>query len=50
MPLKLVIPLPLFLHASKEVARAFGRDMEIAYMINKRIAAYSDAQWDGALT
>jgi len=27
----------------------FGRDMEIAYMINKRIAAYSDAQWDGAL-
>lgn len=27
----------------------FGRDMDISYMINKRIAAYSDEQWDGAL-
>jgi len=27
----------------------FGRDMDIGYMINKRIAAYSDAQWDDAL-
>jgi digeranylgeranylglycerophospholipid reductase len=27
----------------------FGRDMDIAYMINKRITTYSDAQWDGAL-
>jgi digeranylgeranylglycerophospholipid reductase len=27
----------------------FGRDMEIAYMINRRIANYNDAQWDGAL-
>jgi digeranylgeranylglycerophospholipid reductase len=27
----------------------FGRDMDIAYMINKRIAAYSDVQWDDAL-
>ncbi len=27
----------------------FGREMEIAYMINKHIAAYSDAQWDNAL-
>jgi digeranylgeranylglycerophospholipid reductase len=27
----------------------FGRDMDIAYMINKRIAAYSDEQWDNAL-
>jgi digeranylgeranylglycerophospholipid reductase len=27
----------------------FGRDMDIAYMINKRIANYTDAQWDGAL-
>jgi digeranylgeranylglycerophospholipid reductase len=27
----------------------FGRDMDIAYMINKRIAKYSDAQWDNAL-
>lgn len=27
----------------------FSRDMDIAYMINKRIAAYSDAEWDDAL-
>ncbi len=27
----------------------FGRDMDIAYMINKRIANYSDEQWDNAL-
>jgi digeranylgeranylglycerophospholipid reductase len=27
----------------------FGRDMDIAYMINKRITAYNDAQWDNAL-
>jgi digeranylgeranylglycerophospholipid reductase len=27
----------------------FGRDMEIAYMINKRIANYADEQWDSAL-
>jgi digeranylgeranylglycerophospholipid reductase len=27
----------------------FGRDMEIAYMFNKHIAAYSDTQWDNAL-
>ena len=27
----------------------FGRDMEISYMINKRIANYSDEQWDSAL-
>jgi digeranylgeranylglycerophospholipid reductase len=27
----------------------FGRDMDIAYLINKRIAHYTDAQWDGAL-
>ena len=27
----------------------FGRDMDIAYMINKRIAKYSDQQWDEAL-
>ncbi|HEV2661118.1 MAG TPA: NAD(P)/FAD-dependent oxidoreductase [Ktedonobacteraceae bacterium] len=27
----------------------FGRDMDIAYMINKHIASYSDAQWDSAL-
>ncbi len=26
----------------------FGRDMDIAYMINKRIAQYSDQQWDDA--
>jgi digeranylgeranylglycerophospholipid reductase len=27
----------------------FGRDMDISYMINKRIANYSDEQWDNAL-
>ena len=27
----------------------FGRDMDIAFMINKRITTYSDEQWDGAL-
>ena len=27
----------------------FSRDMDIAYMINKHIAVYSDAQWDNAL-
>ncbi|HEU5230718.1 MAG TPA: NAD(P)/FAD-dependent oxidoreductase [Ktedonobacteraceae bacterium] len=27
----------------------FGRDMDIAYMINKRISVYSDQQWDNAL-
>ena len=27
----------------------FGRDMDIAFMINKRIAQYSDQQWDEAL-
>jgi len=27
----------------------FGRDMDIAYMVNKHIAAYDDAHWDSAL-
>ena len=27
----------------------FGRDMDISYMINKHIAGYTDAQWDGGL-
>lgn len=27
----------------------FGRDMDISYMINKRIANYTDEQWDSAL-
>src|SRR5437762_7766423 len=27
----------------------FGRDMDIAYLINRRVANYSDAQWDNAL-
>ena len=27
----------------------FGRDMDISYVINKRIATYSDEQWDNAL-
>jgi digeranylgeranylglycerophospholipid reductase len=33
----------------KQWRARFGRDMEIAYMINKRIATYTDEQWDGAL-
>ncbi len=33
----------------KQWRARFGRDMDISYMINKRIATYSDAQWDGAL-
>lgn len=33
----------------KQWRARFGRDMDISYMINKRIASYSDAQWDGAL-
>ncbi|HTI14792.1 MAG TPA: NAD(P)/FAD-dependent oxidoreductase [Dictyobacter sp.] len=27
----------------------FGREMDVSYVINKRIAAYSDEQWDGSL-
>jgi digeranylgeranylglycerophospholipid reductase len=27
----------------------FGRDMDISYIINKRIANYTDEQWDSAL-
>ncbi|HEY4388662.1 MAG TPA: hypothetical protein VGN34_29785, partial [Ktedonobacteraceae bacterium] len=27
----------------------FGRDMDISYLINKRIAQYTDTQWDSAL-
>ena len=27
----------------------FGRDMDISYLINKRIANYTDEQWDNAL-
>jgi digeranylgeranylglycerophospholipid reductase len=33
----------------KQWRSRFGRDMEISYIINKRIADYSDDQWDGAL-
>src|SRR5579859_2226059 len=33
----------------KQWRARFGRDMDISYMINKRIANYSDSQWDGAL-
>ncbi|HZU03152.1 MAG TPA: NAD(P)/FAD-dependent oxidoreductase [Ktedonobacteraceae bacterium] len=33
----------------KQWRTRFGRDMDIAYMINKRIATYTDEQWDGAL-
>jgi digeranylgeranylglycerophospholipid reductase len=27
----------------------FARDMDISYMVNKHIAAYSDTQWDNSL-
>jgi digeranylgeranylglycerophospholipid reductase len=33
----------------KQWRARFGRDMDISYMINKRIANYSDEQWDSAL-
>ncbi len=33
----------------KQWRARFGRDMHIAYMINKHIANYSDDQWDNAL-
>ena len=33
----------------KQWRARFGRDMDISYMINKRIANYSDDQWDNAL-
>jgi digeranylgeranylglycerophospholipid reductase len=33
----------------KQWRARFGRDMDIAYMINKHIANYSDEQWDNAL-
>lgn len=33
----------------KQWRARFGRDMDIAYVINKHIANYSDEQWDNAL-
>jgi digeranylgeranylglycerophospholipid reductase len=33
----------------KQWRARFGRDMDIAYMINKRITNYSNEQWDSAL-
>ncbi len=33
----------------KQWRAKFGRDMDISYMINKRIANYSDEQWDNSL-
>ncbi len=33
----------------KQWRARFGRDMDISYMINRRIANYSDEQWDNAL-
>jgi len=33
----------------KQWRTRFGRDMDISYMINKRIANYSDEKWDEAL-
>jgi digeranylgeranylglycerophospholipid reductase len=40
----------LFLGCFDKQWRArFGRDMDIAYILNKRISNYSDEQWDNAL-
>lgn len=36
-------------HFDKQWRTRFGRDMDISYIINKRIAGYSDEQWDNAL-
>jgi len=33
----------------KQWRARFGRDMDIAYMINKRISTYNDLQWDSSL-
>jgi len=33
----------------KQWRARFGRDLDIAYIINKHIAGYSDVQWDNAL-
>lgn len=33
----------------KQWRTRFGREMDISFMINKRIASYTDEQWDGAL-
>jgi digeranylgeranylglycerophospholipid reductase len=33
----------------KQWRARFGRDMDVSYMINKRITNYSDEQWDNAL-
>lgn len=33
----------------KQWRTRFGREMDISYMINKRIVNYTDEQWDGAL-
>jgi digeranylgeranylglycerophospholipid reductase len=33
----------------KQWRARFGRDMDIAYVINKHVANYSDEQWDNAL-
>ena len=33
----------------KQWRARFGRDMDISYLINRRIANYSDEQWDNAL-
>ena len=32
----------------KQWRARFGRDMDISYMVNKHIAAYSDEEWDSA--
>ncbi len=33
----------------KQWRARFGRDMDIAYMINRRISTYNDLQWDSSL-
>lgn len=33
----------------KQWRARFGREMDISYQVNKRIASYGDAQWDDAL-
>lgn len=34
----------------KQWRARFGREMDISYQVNKRIASYGDEQWDDALT
>src|SRR5579871_261348 len=40
---------PFLARFDRQWRARFGRDMDISYMINKRIASYSDEQWDSSL-